>query len=233
MSTHSRELSFDERLAAEAAFSGRPFSPRWSQSARAVYDGILRARGVDPTEDAPLAIGAEDKSPTVKTTLHAEDAVPPTKTDLPTMDASHDPSRAAEPQVTDQDEHDVEVSREQAIEAGGLIEITPFAKSMGVPYVVGMTRPLWDTVVTASDSIPETAREGRLRDILMALRLRLMAGPITRSVIDFPALLTFPPEAVPQPQLLLAAFHEGPNTPTCITLLLPRELSALLQHSQD
>lgn len=43
-----RELSHDERKAAEAAFRGRPFNPEWSTAARLVYDGIaavLRQQG--------------------------------------------------------------------------------------------------------------------------------------------------------------------------------------------
>jgi hypothetical protein len=39
-------LTSDEYKAAEAAFSGRPFNPAWSQAARAVYDGIWAAMGL-------------------------------------------------------------------------------------------------------------------------------------------------------------------------------------------
>ena len=38
-----REITHDEKKAAEAAFAGRPFNPKWSDAARIVYDGILAA----------------------------------------------------------------------------------------------------------------------------------------------------------------------------------------------
>ncbi len=231
MNSHGRELSFDERLAAEAAFSGRPFSPQWSEAARVVYDGIMHALGTAHVKAISLAIGTSDGALCPRGEPLAETGPEP-ETILPAGEGASLLESDA-PFEGPGEDHALRLSRERAIEAGGLIEITPFAKNLGVPYVVGVTRPLWDTVVTASDSIPETAHESRLRDILMAFRLRLMSGPITKSVIDFPALLTFPPDSVPQPQLLLAAFHDSPTAPTCITLLLPRELSFLLHQDLD
>ena len=38
-----KALTHDEKKAADAAFSGRPFNETWSASARAVYDGIVKA----------------------------------------------------------------------------------------------------------------------------------------------------------------------------------------------
>jgi hypothetical protein len=40
-----RALTYDEKKAAEAAFTGRPFNPEWSDAARKVYDGILSVMG--------------------------------------------------------------------------------------------------------------------------------------------------------------------------------------------
>ena len=40
-----RQITHDEKKAAEAAFAGRPFNPKWSDAARIVYDGILAAMG--------------------------------------------------------------------------------------------------------------------------------------------------------------------------------------------
>ena len=42
-----RQITHDEKKAAEAAFSGRPFNPKWSDAARFVYDGITAAMGKD------------------------------------------------------------------------------------------------------------------------------------------------------------------------------------------
>lgn len=36
-------LTHDEHKAAEAAFEGRPFNPRWSASARDIYNGLNEA----------------------------------------------------------------------------------------------------------------------------------------------------------------------------------------------
>ena len=52
---YSRVLSHDERHAAEAAFAGRPFNPRWSARARAVYEGILKSLPSPPLTEEPLA----------------------------------------------------------------------------------------------------------------------------------------------------------------------------------
>ncbi len=233
--TAPRLLSFDERLAAEAAFSGRPFNPRWSQAARVVYDGIVQAKGgVSPDESLMDVEGAEEIATDAPDPLSLPEPDVPhlliTKPDEEPTGALLPPPEAA-PDLSV--EEDVSFSRDQAIQNGGLIEMTPLAKQLGVPYAVGMTRPAWEAVVTASQQVPESAHEGRVRDILLALRLRLMSGPVNRSVIDFPTLLSFPPDSVPQPQLLLAAFHDSPRAPTCITLLLPRELSLLLNERRD
>jgi hypothetical protein len=54
--TTGRELTYDEKKAAEAAFTGRPFNPEWSDAARRVYDGIAAAMGTvnSPTHPAEL-----------------------------------------------------------------------------------------------------------------------------------------------------------------------------------
>ncbi|GJL54663.1 MAG: hypothetical protein NPIRA02_17950 [Nitrospirales bacterium] len=38
-----RPLTHDEKKAAEAAFRGAPFNPKWSEAARKVYQGISGA----------------------------------------------------------------------------------------------------------------------------------------------------------------------------------------------
>ncbi|HKC92552.1 MAG TPA: hypothetical protein VKB81_00900 [Nitrospira sp.] len=39
-----RQLTYDERKAAEAAFQGYAFHEDWSEAARAVYEGIVTAK---------------------------------------------------------------------------------------------------------------------------------------------------------------------------------------------
>jgi hypothetical protein len=45
MSEQGRELTYDEKKAAEAAFNGKPFNPAWSAAAATVYTGITEAMG--------------------------------------------------------------------------------------------------------------------------------------------------------------------------------------------
>ncbi len=49
METTSRAHTHDEKKAAEAAFTGRPFNPEWSEAARRVYDGITGVMGTTKT----------------------------------------------------------------------------------------------------------------------------------------------------------------------------------------
>lgn len=43
MPQHNRSLTYDEKKAAEAAFTGLPFDPEWSEAARKVYLGLSTA----------------------------------------------------------------------------------------------------------------------------------------------------------------------------------------------
>jgi hypothetical protein len=59
-----KSLSYDEQKAAEAAFHGQPCNPKWSSSARAIYDGIMKAMSAgssdaegDSVQEAVLSEG--------------------------------------------------------------------------------------------------------------------------------------------------------------------------------
>ena len=52
--TTGRVLTYDEKKAAEAAFTGRPFNPEWSEAARRVYDGITSVMGTAKPLEAEL-----------------------------------------------------------------------------------------------------------------------------------------------------------------------------------
>lgn len=52
--TTGRALTYDEKKAAEAAFTGRPFNPEWSEAARRVYDGITGVMGTAKPLEAEL-----------------------------------------------------------------------------------------------------------------------------------------------------------------------------------
>jgi hypothetical protein len=201
-----RALSHDERHAAEAAFAGRPLNPRWSARAKAVYEGILKSLPtqelsdpiVDPEFSEPLA------SAPVPTEPLAESAQPSDRS-----------TRAPIP-------------FQQAIDTGALIDVTSTAKQLGLTFSVTVTKPLWDTGIAPANTLTEEERSGRLRDVLMALRLRLTAQPTTAPLIDFPALLAFPHGAVPQPVPLFALVQPDEHHQAMVTLLLPAEVATTI-----
>lgn len=231
MTTTPRTLSFDEKLAAEAAFAGRPFNPKWSVAARAVYQGIRQVLSAEVEGLGSASISESGQA------ARAADGAPDSGADSSVLEirdeVSHPFDSAPSASPTETDEPHVALPQEQVLHVGEWIEITSMARSLGVPFTVGMTQTAWDAIVTASASVPEADHAARVRDILLALRLRLMSAPANKSVIDVPALLAFPPDTIPQPRLLLAAFHQSANATTFITLLLPRELSALLSNPKE
>ena len=208
MDNTPRALSHDERLAAEAAFAGRPFNPRWSARARVVYDGIVKSLPVPlPSEEkfAPLAAD-EPRAPAL------EDSHPPQN-----AGQEVDPSFPAQ------------IPLQQALDAGSLIDVTPTAKQVGLSFSVTVTKPLWETGIAAGQA-NEQEQSARLRDVLMAFRLRLAAHPTMAPLIDFPALLAFPHGGVPQPVPLFALVQpdEHNQAQAMVTLLLPTEIATTI-----
>lgn len=120
------------------------------------------------------------------------------------------------------------MTREEAIQSGYLIDVTPIANSLGLPFPVFLSKPLWELSITASHALPDDQYEGRVRDVLMALRLQL-AFRLATPGIDFPALLSFPPEPVPQLCILRAIAQGDQFVPFSLILLLPGEIAAGIQ----
>jgi hypothetical protein len=200
-----RTLTIDEKRAADAAFKGLPFDSRWSLSARAVYDGIRSALGVPaPSEQEPVGEAIES---------HATPDPQPAETE----------AEAPAPILT----------REDAIQAGFLIDVTSTARSVGLPVPVSISQPLWMLGITASGTIPEEQREARVRDVLMALRLRLANGRVAQPGIEFPAMLTFPPDPVPQLLSLYTIAHGDQGTPYTLTVLLASEVTAIIRPTNN
>jgi hypothetical protein len=197
-----RTLTHDERKAAAAAFAGRPFDPSWSESARIVYDGILAARGLPEPASAPSA--------------PEQPAHPDPVASEPAAATSPPPAAAPQPQM---------LSREEAIQAGALIDVTPIAHRLGIRLPVSFSRPLWEIGITATHNVPEEEHEDRVRDVLMAFRLRLAASRVASPLVEFPALLSFPPNPEPQSCVLFAVAHQEANAPMALTFLLPGEIS--------
>ena len=201
-----RVLSHDERHAAEAAFAGRPLNPRWSTRAKAVYEGILKSL---PTQEISDPI------------VDPEFSEPLASAPLPTE------SLAESAQPSDRSTQ-APIPFQQAIDTGALIDVTSTAKQLGLTFSVTVTKPLWDTGIAPANTLTEEERSGRLRDVLMALRLRLTAQPTTAPLIDFPALLAFPHGAVPQPVPLFALVQPDEHHQAMVTLLLPTEVATTI-----
>ena len=213
MAMEPRDLTYDERKAAEAAFRGRPFDPAWSPAARSVYDGIVRTLQISDVAPPVPDEGAAPELPRLDT----EDAVI----------ADNLPAEALSDSKTGGMSTNME-SRDEAVQAGLLIDVTPMAHDLGLKLPVGITKPLWEFGVTASRSLSEDECQARVRDILMALRLHLGTTPVVSPIIQFPVLLSFPPDQVAQMLSLCALVHKDLTSPQSLTLVLPNELSAIL-----
>ncbi len=200
-----RALSHDERHAAEAAFAGRPLNPRWSARARAVYEGILKSLPTPKTSDLGI-VGQE----------MPEEPLAPMSVPREPVEESEQPADRSTP---------APIPFQQAIDTGALIDVTPTAQQLGLSFSVTVTKPLWDTGIAPGKTLTEDERSARLRDVLMAFRLRLTAQPTTAPLIDFPALLAFPHGAVPQPVPLFALVQPDEQNQAMVTLLLPTEVA--------
>ena len=117
---------------------------------------------------------------------------------------------------------------QQALDTGALIDVSPTAKQLGLAFSVTVTKPLWETGIAPVKTLTEEEQSARLRDVLMALRLRLMAHPTSAPLIDFPALLAFPHGAVPQPVPLFALVQPDEQNQAMVTLLLPTEIATTI-----
>jgi len=212
-----KSLSHDEKKAADAAFAGHPFNEAWSASARAVYDGIVKAlphtdvaiptpSNVKESADAPSAQSEplQPQEPLVQEYAGGQEFVEGT---------------AMPPALRD---------REAAIQAGILIDVTPTALQLGITFPVTITRPLWEVGIVTNRSLSEEDQTSRLRDILLAFRLRLASLTTVSPLLDFPALLALPPSRVPQPVPLFALIQPDPTHQANVTLLLPNEVSLSL-----
>lgn len=207
-----RALTHDEQKAAEAAFAGRPFNPAWSASARRVYDGLRHALP-KASDDSPVAATSGREPEAALAAAHEENVV--------TSDVAatgHPPADTSE----------AGPATEGGAGGGILIDVTDDAKRMGVWFPVMTTPSLWDVLIATSHGLPAEEQAARLRDILMAFRLRLAIHPTLSPLIDFPVLLAMPPDHIPQPIPLFALIQpDGEHRPKA-TLLLPNEISTTM-----
>jgi hypothetical protein len=199
-----KALSHDEKKAADAAFAGHPFNEEWSASARAVYNGIVKAMPhIDVAISTPSNVeeSTEAFEPLAQEQVSEQELVEGT---------------AMPPAIHD---------REAAIQAGVLIDVTPTALQLGITFPVTITRPLWELGIVTNRSLSEEDQTTRLRDILMAFRLRLASLTTVSPLLDFPVLLALPPSKVPQPVPLFALIQPDPTHQANVTLLLPNEVA--------
>lgn len=217
-----RLLTHDERKAAEAAFSGRPFNPAWSESAKKVYEGLTNALPALPEE----TVVTSDQS--VPSENGPTEAVPMLPTaEWPKLKPPTDLHDASERQ-TDVPTNQLITNRQQAIQAGFLIDVSTDAQKLGLTFPVMVTKPLWEVGIAPGDSISDDEKAQRLRDVLMAFRLRIASQATLSPLIDFPAMLALPPGGVPQPVPLFALIQPDEQNRAAATLLLPNEVSATI-----
>ncbi|MGE0642779.1 MAG: DUF6573 family protein [Nitrospira sp.] len=215
-----RILTHDERKAAEAAFAGRPCNPAWSESAKKVYEGLMRAL---PTPTDESTTPSDDQLEAKK------EAVPPitslTGEETQPVDENQKGGDVLKGNL-DQLVNQVMATRQEAIQAGVLIDVTADAQKLGMSFPITITKPLWEIGIAPEHTLSEETKAERLRDVLMAFRLRLASQATLSPLIDFPAMLALPPGGVPQPVPLFALIQPGEQNQAMVTLLLPNEVSA-------
>ncbi|MEI8015768.1 MAG: hypothetical protein WCH20_13135 [Nitrospira sp.] len=209
-----KALTYDEKKAADAAFTGRPFNEAWSASARAIYDGIVKAL---PHTDLEVPAPSDVEESAMTLSAQSE----PLQAQAPLALEHASGQELLDETVARQTIRD----REAAIQAGILIDVTPTALELGITFPVTITRPLWEVGIVTNQALPEKDQTSRLRDILMAFRLRLASLTTVSPLLDFPVLLALPPSQVPQPVPLFALIQADPTHQANVTLLLPNEVS--------
>lgn len=212
--TQPRPLTHDEMKASEAAFRGLPQDDNWTESAKSVYEGIIQALGkdssgleiLDETSTLPAVIEELDNS-------SSKDTV-----ELPTPDS------VIAQEITPELKQLTIRLRREAVESGILKDVTPLAQSIGLDFCVAMTNPLWEQYITSSPDFTEERIHSRLRDTLVAVRLRLASLKEPTPLVDVPVLLEFSPEPTPQLCLTFALFHKDPVDGDCLLLIHPGEV---------
>ena len=217
-------MTHDEKKASEAAFRGLPFNPTWSQAAKGVYEGILKAldeHGLSPIEadEAAVEFPRTDHQKIISESVQEVSTI------------SHSSDESSESQEMTLSTHIR--SRREAIDAGFLLDVTDAAQSLGLDFSVGMTKPLWEYGIALSDDLADEELNSRLRDMLMAVRLRLASLKTPLPFVEVPVLLAFPSEPTPQIFPIYALFHKDPIDADCLLLMHPGEVKFANQSYQQ
>ncbi len=220
-----RALSHDEKKAAEAAYQGKPPLSSWTKSAQAVYEGILKAKGITLETVETLETGGD----VVEKPMEAEGLF---EEALNLGATSHEPE-GAQASGSSSPSHLI-TSRQEAIDAGLLIDVSKKARGMGLNLAVGITKSLWsesisdssETLDDAEATTPEDA--SKIRDMLLAVRLRLASVDNPVPWVEVPVL--FPSqqeEGAAKIFPIYALFHKDPVAEECLTLIHPKDLSSI------
>ena len=216
---HPRALSHDEKKAAEAAYHGKPFHPSWSKSAKTVYDGILKVRGIPADSIVAAELDADSCDPIIVTeelvnkTLNQ--GLPQTRQTGLHLSDPKTPSH----QIT---------SRKEAIEAGLLIDVSLQAREVGLTMAVGITKSLWNRNIADPLTVGTPDGKSRIRDMLLAVRLRLAMLDRSSPWIEVPVLLPSHQENSTATLFpIYALFHKDPVAKECLTLIHPKEFPSI------
>jgi hypothetical protein len=191
-------------------------SPRaLSHDERHAAEAAFAGRPCNPRWSARAKAVYEGIVNSLPTPVISEEPAAPAPVEAQLQDTPQDPPRAMPTQIPLQ----------QALDAGSLIDVTPTARKLGLSFSVTVTKPLWETSIVPEKTLTEAEQSARLRDVLMAFRLRLAAQPTMSPLIDFPALLAIPHGAVPQPVPLFALIQPDERKEAMVTLLLPTEVA--------
>ena len=219
----SRPLTHDEKKAAEAAFKGRAFNAAWSKSALAVYQGILNARG--DTADAHDSIGAGREF--AGALEGPEIGFPASMSQAVSADVK---GEGGEESASVRHM----ISRQEAIESGVLVDVTPKAEQVGFRLAVALTKGLWEQSIMQSVDPDPHERDLRIRDMLLAVRLRLASLDAPMPWIEVPVLFPSTPGEAPSDVFsIYALFHKDPVAAGCLTLIHPKELSSIRPFSHS
>ncbi len=118
-------------------------------------------------------------------------------------------------------------SRQEAIDAGLLIDVSQKAKGVGFNLAVGITKSLWNRNISESLDLSTPEGEARVRDMLLAVRLRLASLDTPSPWVEVPVL--FPSQHGEETSKIFsiyALFHKDPVSEECLTLIHPKELSS-------
>ncbi len=218
-------LTHDEKKASEAAFRGLPLDENWTDSAKSVYQGIIQALGQDSSElQAPQVSHDEPQPALLEGPMISSGENPP---EMLTSGSLHSQEIPAELESL------TLRSRQEAVESGIVKDVTPLAQSIGLDFCVGMTNPLWEQYITSSPDFTDEYIQSRLRDTLVAVRLRLANLKEATPLVDVPVLLEFSPEPTPQLCLTFALFHKDPVDGDCLLLIHPGEVFATRQSIEN